>query len=130
MRYRFANCVLSLKSRELMRGPRIISLTPQVFDLLVYLVRHRERVVSKDELIDAIWDGRAVSDAALTTRVYAARTAIGDNGRQQRYIKTFARRGIRFVGQVEEIRVSSSDQAASSRPLRSPIADGLAEEAA
>ena len=73
MRYRFGSCVLSLDSRELTRGPNVILVAPQVFDLLVYVIRHRERVVSKDELIDAIWDGRAVSDAALTTRVYAAR---------------------------------------------------------
>src|SRR5262245_28829906 len=105
MRYRFGSCVLSPDSRELTRGPDVIVVAPQVFDLLVYLIRHRERVVSKDELIDAIWGGRAVSDAALTTRVYVARGAIGDNGREQRTIKTFARRGIRFVEEVEEIEV-------------------------
>ncbi len=107
MRYRFGSCVLSLDSRELTRGPDVIVVAPQAFDLLVYLIRHRERVVSKDELIDAIWDGRAVSDAALTTRVYVARGAVGDNGREQRYIKTFARRGIRFVEEVEEIHASN-----------------------
>ncbi len=106
MRYRFGKCVLSLDSRELMRGQNAIVLAPQVFDLLAYLIRHRERVISKDELIDAIWDGRAVSDAALTTRVYVARTAIGDSGRGQRYIKTFARRGVRFIAQVDEINES------------------------
>src|SRR5262245_22689876 len=103
MRYRFGNCVLSPDSRELMRGSNVIVLAPQVFDLLAYLIRHRERVVSKQELIDAIWGGRAVSDAALTTRIYVARTAIGDSGRKQQYIKTLARRGVRFVGQVEVI---------------------------
>ena len=112
MRYRFGNCVLSLDGRELMRGPDIIALAPQVFDLLAYLIRHRERVVTKDELIDAIWDGRAISDAALTTRVYVARTAIGDNGREQQYIKTIARRGIRFIGEVEETSASPSDRSA------------------
>jgi DNA-binding winged helix-turn-helix (wHTH) protein len=110
MRYHFGNCVLSLDSRELMRGPNVIVVAPQVFDLLVYLIRHRERVVSKDELIDAIWDGRVVSDAALTTRVYVARTAVGDNGREQQFIKTVPRRGIRFVGQVEEICASASER--------------------
>ncbi|WFU52150.1 winged helix-turn-helix domain-containing protein [Bradyrhizobium pachyrhizi] len=93
-----------------MRGPNLVVLAPQVFDLLVYLIRHRERMVSKDELINAIWGGRAVSDAALTTRVYVARTAIGDSGRKQKYIKTLARRGVRFVGQVEEIRASPNDR--------------------
>ena len=87
MRYRFGDCVLALGSRELMRGSSAIVLPPQVFDLLAYLIRNRERVVSKDELIATIWDGRIVSDAALTTRVYAARSAIGDSGSQQLYIR-------------------------------------------
>lgn len=102
MRYRFGECVLTLASRELMRGSETNVLAPQVFDLLAYLIRHRERVVSKDELIETIWGGRAISDAALTTRVYAARSAIGDSGREQRYIKTYPRRGVRFVGHVQE----------------------------
>lgn len=122
MRYRFGSCVLSLDSRELTRGTSVIVVAPQAFDLLVYLIRHRERVVSKDELINAIWDGRAVSDAALTTRVYAARGAVGDNGRKQQYIRTFARRGLRFVGKVEEIGGSPNDRA----PLKPAHASLLA----
>lgn len=113
MRYRFGDCVLALGSRELMRGSNAIVLPPQVFDLLAYLIRNRERVVSKDELIATIWDGRIVSDAALTTRVYAARSAIGDSGSQQLYIKTLARRGLRFVGCVEEIGDAPSDGSAT-----------------
>ena len=113
MRYCFGDCILALGSRELMRGSRSVSLAPQVFDLLAYLIRHRERVVSKDELIATIWDGRAVSDAALTTRVYAARSAIGDSGSKQRYIKTIARRGVRFVGRVQEIGEIPDDRSAA-----------------
>ena len=80
------------------------SVTPQVFDLLAYLIRHRERVVTKDDLVGAIWNGRIVSDAALTTRLNAARCAIGDSGEEQRLIKTLPRKGFRFVGQVREAR--------------------------
>jgi adenylate cyclase len=75
-----------------------------VFDLLDYLIRNRERVVSKDDLINAVWNGRSVSDAALTTRLNVARSAIGDSGEEQRLIKTLPRKGFRFVGQVREAR--------------------------
>ena len=76
---------------------RSSSSPPQVFDLLVYVIRNRERVVSKDDLISAIWVGRIVSDSALITRINAARTAVGDSGEQQRLIKTLPRKGIRHV---------------------------------
>ena len=79
-----------------------VSITPQVFDLLDYLIRNRERVVSKDDLIGAVWNGRIVSDAALTTRLNAARRAIGDSGEEQRLLKTLPRKGFRFVGSVQE----------------------------
>ena len=88
--------------RELHRGADLVAITPQVFDLLDYLIRNREHVVSKDDLIDAIWSGRSVSDAALTTRLNAARSAIGDSGNEQRLIKTLPRKGFRFVGSVLE----------------------------
>ena len=88
--------------RELHRGADAVSITPQVFDLLDYLIRNRERVVSKDELIGAVWNGRIVSDAALTTRLNAARNAIGDSGEEQRLLKTLPRKGFRFVGSVQE----------------------------
>jgi adenylate cyclase len=85
-----------------------VSIAPQVFDLLDYLIRNRERVVSKDDLIKAIWNGRSVSDAALTTRLNAARGAIGDSGEEQRFIKTLPRKGFRFVGQVREAQAVAS----------------------
>jgi DNA-binding winged helix-turn-helix (wHTH) protein len=72
------------------------------FDLLDYLIRNRQRVVSKDDLNSAVWNGRIVSDVALTTRLNAARSAIGDTGEKQRLIKTLPRRGFRFVGAVQE----------------------------
>ena len=102
MRYFFENCVLDTDKRELRRGGEPVSITPQVFDLLEYLILNRERVVSKDDLIDAIWKGRIVSDAAVTTRLNAARSAIGDSGEAQRLIKTLPRKGFRFVGSVQE----------------------------
>src|SRR5262245_41143604 len=80
----------------------MVAVTPQVFDLIDYLIRNRERVVSKDDLIAAIWDGRIVSDAALTTRLNVARSAIGDSGEAQRLIKTLPRKGFRFIGEVRE----------------------------
>jgi TolB-like protein len=102
LRYHFQNCTLDTDRRELCRGAEIIPLAPQVFDLLAYLIRNRERVVSKDDLIRAIWNGRAVSDAALTTRINVARNAIGDSGEKQQLIKTLQRKGFRFVGTVFE----------------------------
>ena len=98
MRYLFETCAFDTDRRELRRGADLVAIAPQVFDLLDYLIRNRERVVSKDDLIAAIWDGRIVSDAALTTRLNAARSAIGDSGEEQRLIKTLPRKGFRFVG--------------------------------
>jgi len=75
---------------------------PQVFDLLVYLLKNRDRVVSKDDLIDGVWDGRIVSESTLTSRITAARKAIGDTGKDQRLIRTVSRKGIRFVGEARD----------------------------
>ncbi len=88
--------------RELRRGTTPVAIEPQVFDLLVHLIRHRDRVVSKDELLASVWHGRAISESALFNRVNAARSAIGDTGAQQTLIKTLPRRGLRFVGVVRE----------------------------
>jgi DNA-binding winged helix-turn-helix (wHTH) protein len=100
LRYLFEEYAFDTDRRELHRGADVVSVAPQVFDLLDYLIRNRERVVSKDDLIDAIWNGRSVSDAALTTRLNVARSAIGDTGEEQRLIKTLPRKGFRFVGPV------------------------------
>jgi TolB-like protein len=102
LRFRFEDYVLDTDRRELRRGADLVPLAPGVFDLLDYLIRNRERVVSKDDLIAAVWDGRIVSDAALTTRINGVRRAIGDSGVMQRLIKTLPQKGIRFVGAVRE----------------------------
>ena len=102
MAYVFADCELDCERRELRRNGRSIHLEPQVFDVLVHLVRNHSRVVTKDELQQAVWNGRVVSDDALTSRISAARRAIGDSGEDQQLIRTVQRRGFRFVGEVRE----------------------------
>jgi TolB-like protein len=100
MRFLFEDHVLDVELRELRRGPQLVTLEPQVFDLLVYLVQNRDRVVSKDDLIDGVWAGRIVSESTLTSRIAAVRKAVADNGDAQRLIRTVARKGIRFIGDV------------------------------
>jgi len=102
LRYLFEDYALDVDRRELRRGEALVALEPQVFDLLAYLVRNRERVVSKNDLLAAIWHGRIVSESAMTTRINAARHAVADSGAEQRLIKTLHRKGIRFVGAVRE----------------------------
>ena len=102
MVFRFGDHVLDIERRELRRGAEPVALEPQVFDLLVYLVRNRDRVVTKDDLIDGVWGGRIVSDSALTTRLNAVRRAVNDSGVEQRLIRTVPRRGVRFIGEVSE----------------------------
>ena len=127
MRFLFEDYALDTDRRELHRATDVIVVTPQVFDLLDYLIRNRERVVSKDDLINAVWNGRIVSDAALTTRLNAARSAIGDTGEKQRLIKTFPRKGFRFVCAVQEAQrpaiepVGSAAQTGDSPPRLSIV---------
>ena len=106
MQYVFGDCALDPDRRELTRNSRTIAIGPQVFDLLLYLVRHRERVVSKDDLLDAVWGGRIVSESTLTSHINAVRKAIGDSGEEQRLIRTIPRKGFRFVGDVREAQAS------------------------
>jgi TolB-like protein len=102
MLFLFDEFVLDTDRRELRGAKGLIAIEPQVFDLLTYLVRTRDRVVSKDDILATVWDGRLVSDSAMTTRINAARRAIGDSGEAQRFIKTLPRIGMRFVGAVYE----------------------------
>jgi TolB-like protein len=98
----FGECSLDTERRELRRNDVLCLLEPQVFDLLEYLIRNRDRVVSRNELLEAIWHGRIVSDAALDTRLSAARKAIGDSGGAQSLIRTLRTRGVHFVAPVRE----------------------------
>lgn len=102
MQFHFGEYCLDVDRRELRRGDELLAVSPQVFDLLTYLIRNRERVVTKDDLIAAIWGGRIVSESTLTSSINAVRKAVGDSGEQQRLIRTVPRKGIRFVGDVAE----------------------------
>lgn len=102
MLYAFDDYLLDTKRRELRRGSDLIAVEPQVFDLLEYLVRNRDRIVSKNDLIAGVWDGRIVSESTLSSRLTAVRQAVGDSGDKQRLIRTIPRKGIRFIGDVTE----------------------------
>ena len=123
MRFVFEDYVLDPDRRELTRGSEAISIGPQVFDLLLYLVRNREHVVSKDDLLDGVWGGRIVSESTLTSHINAVRSAIGDRGEEQRLIRTIARKGFRFVGDVREAQSSdgfSSPKTESAKSNETP----------
>lgn len=107
MRYRFGNCELSIDSHELLVGGTPKTVEPQVFDLLRHMVENAGRLVSHDDLIEAVWGGRIVSDSAISARISAARAAIGDDGARQAMIKTVPRRGFRFIAEVEIIEPAS-----------------------
>jgi TolB-like protein/Tfp pilus assembly protein PilF len=104
VQFLFADHTLDTDRRELRRGAARIAVEPQVFDLLVYLVQNRDRVVSKGDLIASVWGGRSVSDSTLTSRINAARKAVGDSGENQKLIRTIQRKGLRFVGEIREQR--------------------------
>ena len=98
----FGDFLLDPERRELTRGGEPVSVGPQAFDLLLHLIQNHAHVVSKDELVEAIWGGRIVSESTITTLINAARAAIGDSGQEQRFIRTLPKKGFRFVGEVTE----------------------------
>jgi len=100
--YLFEDYALDTERRELRRGHTLVAIEPKVFDLLAFVIENRQRVVSRDHLIAQVWDGRIVSESALARCINGARSAIGDDGEAQRLIKTFQRKGLRFVGPVRE----------------------------
>jgi TolB-like protein len=100
--FSFEDFVVDGERRELRAGGALVPVEPQVFDLLVYLIENRNRVVSKDDLIASVWAGRIVSDSTLDSRVNAVRKSLGDSGKEQRLIRTIARKGVRFVGEVRQ----------------------------
>lgn len=112
VRLGFADYVLDADRRELTHGSGAVAIGPQAFDVLLYLVLNRERVVSKCDLLESVWKGRIVSESTLTSHINAVRRAIGDDGEAQRWVRTIARKGFRFVGDVkEQPAVTETDQA-------------------
>ena len=104
MIYQFGPFELDLATVELREGDKTRAMEPQVFALLALLVENRERLVSKDEIIEKVWDGRIVSDAAVTSRVKSARHALGDDGKSQRFIRTIHGQGYRFIASAKDLR--------------------------
>jgi TolB-like protein len=102
VQYLFGDYALDPDRRELTRHAEAVAIGPKVFDLLLYLIQNREHVVSKDDLLEAVWSGRIVSESTLTTHINAVRKAVGDSGEEQRLVRTFTRKGFRFVGAVKE----------------------------
>ena len=111
--YHFENYSFDVDRQELRREAELVSIEPQVLDLLHYFIRNRERVVSKDDLIANVWNGRIVSESTLTSRITSARQAIGDSGEQQRLIRTIPRKGLRFIGEINTALPSENGQAAA-----------------
>lgn len=116
VQFLFSDCVLDPERRELTRASNAIAVGPQVFDLLLYLIQNRDRVVSKDRIFEDVWAGRIVSESTLTSHINAVRKAVGDSGEDQRLIRTVPRKGFRFVGEVTEAPASERDVGGASSP--------------
>lgn len=143
MIYEFEDFCLDTARRELRRASSLVPVEPKAFDVIECLVRNRDRVVSKDELLSVVWKGRLVSESALTTCINAARTALGDSGESQRLLRTSPRRGVRFVGEVKEVSeegalgsqaqglataatgLSASGVPSAEKPQARPLRDGI-----
>ncbi len=126
MNFRFSDFEVDIARRELRRAGAIVHTEPQVFDLLVHLIQNRDRIVRKNELIDVIWRGRIVSETALSSRINAARRALGDNGNDQGLIRTVHKRGFRFVGDVNDGSCAPAATAVDTVPSGQGAAHGAA----
>lgn len=100
MIYRFGDCEVDTKLLELRRAGTVRAMDPLGFDLLVYLIENRDRVLTRDELLDSLWPGKVVTDSALSSRLKSVRAAVGDTGAAQQIIKTVHGRGYRFVAPI------------------------------
>jgi TolB-like protein len=127
LQFAFDDFVLDQDRRELTLRGHVVAVGPQVFDLLLLFVSNPDRVVSKDELLEGVWSGRIVSESTITSHINAVRKAIGDTGEEQRLVRTVARKGYRFVGQV---RIADSEQAPAPDIDRQPAPARLAAPSA
>ena len=109
--FAFEDYVLDQERRELTLRGQVVAVGPQVFDLLLLFVNNPDRVLSKDELLNSVWSGRIVSESTITSHINAVRKAIGDTGEEQRLVRTVARKGYRFVGQINGCLLYTSDAA-------------------
>ena len=122
----FENFALDSERRELRLGGTIVPVEPQVFDILVYLIANRDRVVSKDDLIESVWGGRIVSESTLTSRVNAVRRAVGDSGDKQEFVRTFARKGVRWIAPVKPGKPEAKTEGQINNPLALPQKPSIA----
>ena len=123
MFYAFGEYSLDSSRRELRCGVEAVAVEPQAFDLLLYLIQNRHRVVSKDDLIASVWKGRIVSESTLSSQITMVRHAVGDDGDRQLLIGTLARKGFRFVGEVQEYQEQSKDRLADQGERAVPQSD-------
>ncbi|MBB3975608.1 TolB-like protein [Rhizobium azooxidifex] len=130
MHFVFGDYVLDPQRRELTLRSQVVTVGPQVFDLLLHLVMNRHRVVSKDDLLQAVWDGRIVSESTITSHINAVRKAVGDSGEEQRLVRTIARKGFRFVGDVTEGETGQTGPSDGSAVTEEPAGDVLEKPAA
>lgn len=121
MRYVFDSFIVDAAARELIASGAPVRVEPMVLDLLLHLIERRDRVVSRDELVEAVWQGRFISDAAISSAVSAARRVLGDDGREQRYLRTLHGRGFRFVGPVVEVEAEPKAVPEAPEPVRQEI---------
>lgn len=124
MIYHFAECALDVKRRELRRKNELCHVEPQVLDLLIFLIENRDHVARRDEIFEAVWGGRIVSDSVLSTRINAVRAAIGDNGREQRLVRTIHGKGFRFVGDIRSRRAAAPETVPALALRAAPPIDG------
>jgi len=123
VKFVFDDCILDPERRELTRASRAVAIGPQVFDLLLHLLKHRDHVVSKDDLMNTVWQGRIVSESTLASHINSVRQAIGDSGQEQRLIRTISRKGFRFIGEVSEVfdtQPADAVEPAISNPVAAP----------
>src|SRR5580704_194415 len=131
MIYQFGQYELDIATAELRADGKTLNIEPQVFGLLALLVGNHDRLVSKEEIIEKVWDGRIVSDAAVASRVKSARQALGDDGKAQQFIRTIHRKGFRFVADVRVSRGTKTLVAAVAIDSTTPggaVVDQLLEQ--